>query len=1302
MSNLATITNNILADSGIDDINVVVTTGSYANPAWITALDWGKITGRPTTLAGYGITDAYTQTQVNNLLNGYLLLSGGTMTGQIVLKEGTDSTDYTKGLRFPNDPYGGSGDVSGLRLYRDGASTEKMVLELYIGNDATGAPQDRINFRTGTGLVADNNLVTINDNIIWNAGNLPSPQTAITLTTTGTSGAATFIGATLNIPQYQSVLTNPVTGTGASGRVAFWNGTNTQTSNANFFWDNSNGFLGIGTATPQRALHVSGTSAGAEFTLTETAMAVGAKNFNFVGNASNGTWSIRTLTDNSGAQSVNFVSFLASNGAATFNNSVMATSLLVERTASRNMLGISSLALPTSGVEEGVAVIKTNSNLWQMSLVGYATDSKGLRVYNTGGVGNTSLEVAQGGGTRFIVDGSGNVGMGTSTPIVHSNSRGVVIQGSARGILEIWDATNGKSVFQNVGGDTYIGQLDKGTGFGRTFLLVNGIGNSADIAVTLNADTTAVFNSSVRASGNANIIPSFIANNASGASGTAQHYIDFTAGATVISRMSRGNGASGLVGNGLNIDNFDGFGIRLNQLGGSGGTFNVTGGAATFSGTITTSQGLNSTKNVVAGEPTPLHLSYSTSDGLAPAVRLGSTQGFWDIQPSNNNQRIAFEWNDSVNVLNLLSNGNVGIGSLSPPERLQINGNLLFDTSGGDKRIYFRSNGAIADTNWQMGNYNNPTGATLVTLVATTIDVFGGADNRYGFMVRNTLNQPLLQIGGATGAAVFSNSVTAGTDGVFGSSRTGNNGGATVLNILGSSSSSTSAQLNLTQVWNGVQYPVILRNIYDPVGGAASSIFTLSTTAFSGSSATTTERFRIDGWTGNVGIATDTPVTTLQLGRVFGFLQDINSGYIDCNRNSNGNYIVSQFGVRMHLDSAIGEITFLTAPSGTAGNAMTLTPRLKILQNGNVGIGTATPSSLLTVAGDSALAWTSAVSNLRISRSGSVARFQNYDGGSVANIALNWEGGNVGVGTTTVPRRLTVQNGADDGTLQIRMQGPGAPDSFCEIGRESMSTGDFRINVCRSGAVINALRIIDTTGVVDIRQSMVVGVDVNSSQNLRITENQVWRSGAGDLFINESASGNVRAVGGGGALLVNTGTRWNQERFGIQISNSAAWTSVPAMMRLTNFVSGGMTKITFTDSSIIDGIFGMIPVSGASYFVMGFAGNVEQGFKLFQNGNLIIFGSTTASSFFESSDKRLKSNILDLDVNVSSIIAKTYLKNGIEEIGYLAQDVESILPSAISKRDDGYLDLSYRQVHTAKIAYLEKRITELEKQLKNN
>ncbi len=61
-------------------------------------------------------------------------------------------------------------------------------------------------------------------------------RSAISLTTTGTSGAASYDSSTgvLNIPQYQSVLTNPITGTGSANQVAYWNGTNTQTGSSTF------------------------------------------------------------------------------------------------------------------------------------------------------------------------------------------------------------------------------------------------------------------------------------------------------------------------------------------------------------------------------------------------------------------------------------------------------------------------------------------------------------------------------------------------------------------------------------------------------------------------------------------------------------------------------------------------------------------------------------------------------------------------------------------------------------------------------------------------------------------------------------------------------------------------------------------------------------------------------------------------------------------------------------------------------------------------------------------------------------
>jgi hypothetical protein len=175
-------------------------------------------------------------------LSGYLPLSGGIMTGQIVLKESSSSTDYTKGLRFPDNPFGGGGDNTGLRLYA--SSGENQVLELYVGNDGGS---DTINFATGVGGTANNDAVKINGNKIWNAGNLPTPQSAITLTTTGTSGVATLVSNTLNIPDYGSALSGylPLTGgtlTGPlGGTSASFSSSVTATS---LYTSNTDGYLG--------------------------------------------------------------------------------------------------------------------------------------------------------------------------------------------------------------------------------------------------------------------------------------------------------------------------------------------------------------------------------------------------------------------------------------------------------------------------------------------------------------------------------------------------------------------------------------------------------------------------------------------------------------------------------------------------------------------------------------------------------------------------------------------------------------------------------------------------------------------------------------------------------------------------------------------------------------------------------------------------------------------------------------------------------------------------------------------------
>ena len=76
-------------------------------------------------------------------------------------------------------------------------------------------------------LAADSDLLVPSQKAIktYVDTELLTKQGALTLTTTGTSGASTLLGNTLNVPQYQAVLTNPVTGTGTNNEIAYFNST---------------------------------------------------------------------------------------------------------------------------------------------------------------------------------------------------------------------------------------------------------------------------------------------------------------------------------------------------------------------------------------------------------------------------------------------------------------------------------------------------------------------------------------------------------------------------------------------------------------------------------------------------------------------------------------------------------------------------------------------------------------------------------------------------------------------------------------------------------------------------------------------------------------------------------------------------------------------------------------------------------------------------------------------------------------------------------------------------------------------
>jgi len=169
---------------------------------------------------------------------------------------------------------------------------------------------------SGSGSVSYNNTTGVISSTITQYTDALA-RASVSLTTTGTSGASTYNSTTgvFNIPQYQAVLTNPVTGTGTSGHVAYWNGSGSIAGSANHFWDNTNGRLGIGTSSPADIFHISKSSTSSWDTYFE----------NTNNTASNGIRLIFRTID-SGANTLNaggIRTVFNSRGASTVDNDII-------------------------------------------------------------------------------------------------------------------------------------------------------------------------------------------------------------------------------------------------------------------------------------------------------------------------------------------------------------------------------------------------------------------------------------------------------------------------------------------------------------------------------------------------------------------------------------------------------------------------------------------------------------------------------------------------------------------------------------------------------------------------------------------------------------------------------------------------------------------------------------------------------------------------------------------------------------------------------------------------------------------
>ena len=84
--------------------------GAFGSFAIKNSLAFSELTSKPTTISGYGITDAYTKSQVDTIAAKYLPLTGGTLTGQLKIEASALDGAYN-GLRIGDDCYIGDCNI---------------------------------------------------------------------------------------------------------------------------------------------------------------------------------------------------------------------------------------------------------------------------------------------------------------------------------------------------------------------------------------------------------------------------------------------------------------------------------------------------------------------------------------------------------------------------------------------------------------------------------------------------------------------------------------------------------------------------------------------------------------------------------------------------------------------------------------------------------------------------------------------------------------------------------------------------------------------------------------------------------------------------------------------------------------------------------------------------------------------------------------------------------------------------------------------------------------------------------------
>jgi hypothetical protein len=848
----------------------------------------------------------------------------------------------------------------------------------------------------------------------------------------------------------------------------------------------SDGNIGIGTTSPAYKLDVGGTARVGDTFLITTATTADARleigsgrsgngnsYLDLIGDATYTDYGLRLIRYDTGA---NANSRLEHKGTGQLQLFAAEAASVTISTTSTERMRITA---------DGIVGIGTSSpNSWAKLEV-YGTTAVNGILYINENYKIQALTAFPGSAGKLILNGDGgNVGIGTtsayskltiSVPATNtistadsSNTAGLTISGT--GNLVRLQFGVGSSTLGPYGGWIQASYDNTGGNDGIEPLLLNPSGGSIGIGTSSPSQLVEAYKSA-----NSDIVFK-ITNPNTGSIATAQYY------------ASNGTTQSQFFHTGTN---FSGAGV-LNYAG-LGGIYNSATGislaATNASGVILFGTGTSATErmriaadgNVGIGTTSPSEKLHIVSSGLTiTKVKGGSSsnQGsaFYVEKAGSTSTLTAFgdeaaitggtpDQNVSIwtaastpltfqigggERMRITSVGNVGIGTSSPTALLHVSSSsdeVQIGTIGNDQIVGGRTGGSFGIATKSASNGN----LILTANAALYFRTSGSNDSMY---ISNTGN---VGLGTTNPAAKLQIASTNNQSVIY---TTGATTGFTYLQIQNSGGSNYFGMSDSNGVfWSTTPYT----SYHATIGTAANIPLTFTTNNLI--------RMLLDN-SGNLGIGTVTPATKLEVYGVVRITESASGGILQMQAGSSALDFASTF-----YGGTYRPFTFTNGGS----------ERMRIQSDGNVGIGTSSPSQLLEVAGSSPIIRvlaTSGNSTLRLTDNG----VRNWDlkvvdtsdyfevGGTNTTSLIVTGTGNVGIGDSAPSYKLDVS-----GSVRIY----GSPSNGGLIFRGSSSTqGNIRPSVGNGTVLISDDSGGATRGMTVNNNGGITVSTANASQNI--------------------------------------------------------------------------------------------------------------------------------------------------------------------------------------------------------------------------